>query len=76
MSVRKEVEGSSSESARTMAVCWDWMKASIRRRMGDVGVMPDSRLERVSRSAIVGVSSFAMGVVTCRRALSQIYALG
>ncbi len=49
-----------------MAVCWVWMKDSMRRRMGEVGVMPDSRFERVSRSAMVGASSRSgsMGVVT------------
>ena len=38
----------------------------MRRRMGDEGVTPDSRLERESRSAIVGASvrSGSMGEVS------------
>lgn len=34
------------------------MKASIRKRMGEEGFMPDSRFARVSRSAMEGDSSW------------------
>ncbi len=59
-----------------MADCWVWMKDSMRRRMGEEGVMPDSRLERVSRSAMVGASSFCTGAVALKGRLQRVRLLG
>ena len=50
--------------AWTMMDCCSFMKLSMRRRMGELEVMPDSRLARVSLSAMVGPSVRSTGEVS------------
>lgn len=63
VSVRNLVPSSFS-SACTMMDCCSFMKPSMRRRMGELEVMPDSRLARESLSAIVGPSVRSTGEVS------------
>ena len=63
---------SSVSSAETISCWFSLTSASMRRRMGEEAVTPDSRLERESRSAIEGASvrSGSTGEVSWHRGKS------